>query len=219
MDLAMVSSLKSNVPQGPIDDDHADKHQDTSGQCEDQELDRGINTPGPPPDADEKKNGNEHEFPEDEKQEKIRCREQADHRGLGNQESGIKLARPCLNRRPRGANAKYAQQGSQEDEWQTDPINTHSIRNVPRRYPRRGFDELQGAGTLVEIRVKRGGGGNCRQRRCQCNPAGHPITAGEQDQRCSYDREKGNDGKDGICHRMKIAKARSSRTPAAIINP
>ena len=57
----------------PIYGDHAHKHQDTARQSEDQELYRSIDAPRTSPNADEQKDGNEYELPENEEEKKIGC--------------------------------------------------------------------------------------------------------------------------------------------------
>src|SRR5438876_8585210 len=52
--------------------DDAHKHENASGQGEDQKFDRGVDAPRASPNADEEKDGNEHEFPEDKEEKKIR---------------------------------------------------------------------------------------------------------------------------------------------------
>src|SRR5439155_16311795 len=56
---------------GAVYGDDTHKHQNASGQCEDQKLDRGVDPPRTSPHADQEKDRNQHQLPENKKKEKI----------------------------------------------------------------------------------------------------------------------------------------------------
>src|SRR4029453_10600862 len=102
-------SLEVQSPTCPIYHDDAHKHQYASGQRKDQKLDRSVDAPWTSPHTDEEKHWNEHEFPKNKKEKKIRCGKQPDHGRLRDQQRGIKFPHSRLDRSPRGPDAEDAQ--------------------------------------------------------------------------------------------------------------
>ena len=212
--------LEVHRAEGVVDGDHGNKHQNAAGQREEQKLDRGVDSSRASPHADQQKDGNHYEFPEHKEEEEVRCGEKPDHRRLRDQESGVELPHPGLNRGPRGADAQDAQQRGEEDEWDADPIHAHAVGDVPGWNPFSQLDELQSAGTLVERAVKRGRDRQSRQGCGQRDPARQPVAAQEQDQNRPRKRQERRGAENGILsHRASIARTSSTTIPSAMIRP
>ena len=114
-------------------DNDRNQQQKAAGEGEEKELDRGIDAVRSAPDPDDQVHGNQHHFPEDIEQDHVEGAENPDHRGFHNQQGDHEFADPGPNSCPGGDHADRREQRGEQDEPQTDAVDSERI--VDRRGP------------------------------------------------------------------------------------
>ena len=101
----------------------------------------GIELARSPPDPDDEIHGNQHDLPEDVKEEKVEGHENTQHAYLENQEVAVILPKPLCNRRPGRQDGDEAHQCGQENQQQADAINPEVELGTDGIDPVRANDE------------------------------------------------------------------------------
>ena len=102
----------------------ASQHQDGTGHGEQEELDRGVDTPFSAPHADQEVHGDEGEFPEDVEKDHVQGEEDTQHAGFQQQEESHEAFDLLLHGFPGGKDGKRGQEGGQQDHQDADAIDT-----------------------------------------------------------------------------------------------
>ena len=117
---------QSNYIKGPaamqVQENDADKHQQTANQGVKKKFDGGIEPILPSPDANQQKHRNKHCFPEDIKKEKVKGTEHAHHGPFQEKQSNIKFLSLLLHTLPGNKDAQDGNKGGQENKKHADAV-------------------------------------------------------------------------------------------------
>ncbi len=109
--------------------DDADEHQDGAGHGVKHEFHGGIDAALVSPNADEEIHGDEHDFPEEKKEEEIEREEDTDHADFEHQQHDEEFLDAMLDAIPGREYGNSGQERSQDDEEQADAVQTEMIVN------------------------------------------------------------------------------------------
>ena len=109
------------------------KHRRDHGVHE--EFHGGIDLALVPENADQQRHRDQRGFPEEIEEEEIEGSEDADQRGLQDQQQNEKFLYPVVHRLPRDQHAQRREERGQNHQPQRDAVDAHVVVNVGRRNP------------------------------------------------------------------------------------
>src|SRR5256885_4337923 len=110
-----------------VEPDDADEHQDGASHGVEHELDGGVDAALVSPDANEEGHGNEHDFPEKEKEKEVQGKKHADDADLEHQEHDEKFLDARLDAGPGGKHGDDGQEGSEDDQKEADAVESQVV--------------------------------------------------------------------------------------------
>ena len=122
-----------------VEPDDRGQHEDRRDHGVQEELDRGVNAPAMPPDADDQRHRNQRGFPEEVEEEQVERDEDANHRRLENQHQDEELFHLSVHRLPRNQNAQRREESGQHHQPHGDAVDPEVVVNVGMRNPRARF--------------------------------------------------------------------------------
>src|SRR5215469_13271434 len=125
----------------------AHQHEDRTGHGVKQELDGGVEPSFVPPNANQKCQRNQLEFPEKEEKKQVERKKDADHARFEKQEHDVKFLDPVLDIVPGRQDAYGRQQRNEVDQENADAVDSEVIVNAWGRYPRSEHLQLEAGGT------------------------------------------------------------------------
>ncbi len=126
-----------------IDCNDGNKEKDASEERVYEEFYRRVVFIGASPDGNEKIHGDEHGFPEDIKENEVKCTENADHGRFHDEDAEHELLYPLLDGCPRTEYTDRCKQCCQEDEEDGNSVDTERVVDIVRWYPGDMFAELK----------------------------------------------------------------------------
>src|SRR6185436_10625784 len=107
------------------DDGHQHEHR-THHRVE-EKLDGCVDAALPAPDANQEVHGHQHHFPKNVEKEKVEGDKNPNHAGFQHQHEEVILTDSVLNRIPRTENSDGCENSGQQNQKQTDPVNSDVI--------------------------------------------------------------------------------------------
>jgi len=134
---------------GEEDSQERQQHRHAANHGVHQELHRGSRAAGSTPESDKEECRNQCQLPEDKPVEEVQGREGADEARLKH-ENQREVQRHALFNLPGRQHADWHDNRREQQHEETEPIDTHAITYVERRYPRMKLLELEPVGGAVE---------------------------------------------------------------------
>src|SRR5262249_8148984 len=141
----------SRVAMHKVQGDDCDQHQHRTNHGVKDEFDGCINSPLTTPDTDQEIHGHQHDFPEHIKQKQVERTEDSDHSRFEQQHENEVFLQTSVNG-PGGENSQRGEQCSQEDQKNTDSIDTHRVVDAERGNPWHFNGELKVRVSRIEGR-------------------------------------------------------------------
>src|ERR1700674_4977546 len=113
-----------------------DQHQQRPDHREQHELDGGVNLAAVTPNSDKEVHRDQHHFPEHVEQEQIDREQRTEQPGFQHEHEEAEFARSLFDIAAAGVEQRQSNQNSsQQDQEQTNPVNTNMVCNAECGYP------------------------------------------------------------------------------------
>ncbi len=117
-----------------VEGEHDQEHENRPQEGVEEKLDRRVLPSRPPPDADQKVHGQEHDFPENVEEEKVKGAENTHHPRLEQKKEGH-VSLDLLLDVPRPYHGEEGEQGREQNHGDADPVHADKVLDIERPDP------------------------------------------------------------------------------------